>query len=80
MSKLPFDERLKNLKEGLVKLCVENGIEITPAMSYTPQGAIAQIIFLDLDNKEVLEKYGLKKIDDKLVDNEDIPSENPLRN
>lgn len=71
----PFDERLKDLRKGLADLCKTYDIEITAGLRSTPQAIVAQIVFLDLANEEVLSKWGLKRT------GQEQPSlSNPLRN
>lgn len=77
-----FEERLEHLRKGLEELCKYDRIEVLPVIASTPQAIVAQIRFIDLNNKEVLKRYGLEPIEDKAVDapvEEDTPS-NPLRN
>jgi hypothetical protein len=71
-----FESRLNDMRKELVALCKKYDIEITARLSTTHQAIIAQIIFLDLNDPVILEKYGLKR-NAKPIDSE--PDVNPIR-
>lgn len=77
--KRSFEERLTDLQKELVEICKKYDIEITAALRSTPQSIIATIIFLDLNNDDILKKYGLTRTA-KPVDTADGVPLNPLKN
>jgi len=76
----PVEERLRYFQEKLAQLIQLTDITQTPALGQSPSAIVAQIIILDLQNPEMLKKYGLRRVE-PLTDlpKSDAPK-NPLAN
>lgn len=73
----PYETRLAEFRTNLTKLCKLYRIEILPKLTSTPNALLAQILFLDMNNKELLKKYGLEELPDEPPEDQSL---NPVRN
>jgi hypothetical protein len=67
------------MRTDLVNLCKKYRIEITASLIPTPSALQAVVIFADLDNPAILQKYGLTPLEDEEEEKKELPT-NPLRN
>ena len=74
----PYEVRLKEFQDALTKICRVYRIEILPTIGSTPQAIIAQMRFIDMNDPEVMKRYGLKEIAETAPENK--TNTNPVRN
>jgi hypothetical protein len=70
-----FEERTRTFQEGLTKLMKECDIEPIPTIGIGTGAIIATITLIDLQNPDMLKKYGRT-----LIKNVDEEPQNPLAN
>lgn len=59
MDNRPFKERMIELQQEIAKLCREKRIEIMPVLQPGLQQITAQFLYVDMNDKEQMKKYGL---------------------
>lgn len=78
IDKRPYEERLADIQDALKKLCLLYRIEILPTLGTTVNALVAQLRFLDMNNPEIMKKYGLEAPDGTPIEKDS--SLNPVRN
>jgi hypothetical protein len=61
LKKLPFEERRKLTQEKIKVICNELDIDIIPVLGQTPASIVAQVLFVDLQDEEMLKRLGISK-------------------
>jgi len=74
----PYEERLTYFQQKFGELMKETDIEAIPTLHPGISAIVAQITLIDIQNPEMLKKYGLKKREP--VDSTQKSSNNPLVN
>lgn len=76
-------ERVDYFQEKLDQLIKLTDITQTPALLQTPSSLGAYIVMVDMQNPQLMQKYGLKKVEQEKVDEPPSgtpPPANPLAN
>lgn len=66
VKKLPFSPRKQLFQEKLKELCDEYDIDLIPIITKFPAIIAAQLLFVDRQDKEMLNKLGLENKDDEM--------------
>ena len=60
---LPVEQRMAYFQQKLAELIHKTDIEPIPNLAYAPRALLAEIVIIDLQNPEMLKKYGREKVE-----------------